>query len=217
MSMSLDHAHASDKFCSSLVRMCTDSDLKEGLRNHLTGCYEKEVEGSEPQMVSKRKTKGSLISLSCSKAAACENGTCFDDNAMKPLRLFAEEDRRKSAPAFPTQKGERYACSKDTSSEFSESIIRFLSDEDSIASFSTNDLPKTKDEEEEEEGYSVAGSTNMMFDSEGGCGATKVESHENMLLHYRHCKRVGQWQGKVEVALRRSIALDTSISPSAKR
>jgi hypothetical protein len=190
--------------------MGTDNGLKEGLRNHLTECREKEV---GPSMAGKAERKGSLASLSCSKVAGCENGTCFDDNAMKPLRLFAEEDRRKSAPAFPAQRGgERYTCSKDTSSEFSESIIRFLSDDDSLASFSAADLTKTTKEEEE---HSVAGSTNMFLPEEDACGAHHAHD-ERLRLNYRHCKRIGQWQGKVEVALRRSIALDTSLSPAAK-
>ncbi|QDZ21111.1 hypothetical protein HOP50_05g36390 [Chloropicon primus] len=103
-----------------------------------------------------------------------------DDFAMQPLKVLGEENRRKSAPpnGFFTVLG-------DDSKEWR------IGDEE-------NRRDKYVDDEESMQSF-LSGDTDSLLDRQ-------METYA--YASHRDSRRIGHWQGKVEYALRRSIALD---------
>ncbi len=132
------------------------------------------------------KVTGGVRSLS---ARFCIGGE-DDREAMRPLKHLGEESRRKSAPPTYLQ---HLLCElryQDPSSDWTDE------DEGSTKSFLSTPVQNGAGDEEE-----------------GNPSETKAAKAE---AGFRLGRRLGRWQGKVDLALRRSMALDTTISP-AKR
>ena len=175
----------------SLVRVCDDSELKENLK-HIVDAQDGE---EERQSAGLGREGAWSRSLSCSKVSGehASNYNLNDESAMRPLKLFGEENRRKSAPTFRYRRG---------SLPLSDNRVAY-------------DDSETCDEESKTSCISDGESSllSIVDDSK-----TEEESQDMTHIHSygRFKKGVGQWQGKVELALRRSMALDSSLSPARR-
>ena len=119
-----------------------------------------------------------------------QRSMAVDDCAMRPLKVLGEENRRKSAPTALTRpKG--------------------LRDEEW----------RVGDENENSflgRGYKFASDDDD--DESLSLPSADLDSTVAAEAYLRHSRRAGQWQGRVEYALRRSVALDFhDLSMSAVR
>ncbi len=196
--------------------------------------------GDEASFCSKEKENASLEngaspevrkvrdrSFSCGKVRGERyQSSTFDDCAMRPLKLFAEENRRKSAPTFHQNTlgeskhlivndgfGDILHPHPSAESPDDETTITKL-DGESTPSFSSFGMSKEGEEDYVDSAVESRRHSGGNEHHSGNMGRLKSGDMLRGSEQFRMGRRVGCWQGKVQFALRRSVALDTTISPA---